>query len=252
MFSKLPSSPGVLEVCKCWIHECPSYQRLSAVFFTWTSYLSQWKWKRSEMLWGILNCRKWYLKLMGLRNQKRSVFIVHSPMKIAMFEMCLKTVVRRVPRSLPSATFRALSKQSICQVPTKKHSAKKSTRQRRLFTECLGVGTWQRVVCRVSKGGHSANNPFLNFIKNLKKKHGIWNSCEGERPITNFSSVLKRERLLFMCSIQSRWSWAIYKIAQWYVVSMVKWRLRVWLPALAIFLFFSFLQFELHHVAQCD
>ena len=89
MFSKLPSSPGVLEVCKCWIHECPSYQRLSAVFFTWTSYLSQWKWKRSEMLWGILNCRKWYLKLMGLRNQKRSVFIVHSPMKITKFEMCL-------------------------------------------------------------------------------------------------------------------------------------------------------------------
>ena len=93
MFSKLPSSPGVLEVCKCWIHECPSYQRLSAAFFmcvfTWTSYLSQWKWKRSEMLWGILNCRKWYLKLMGLRNQKRSVFIVHSPMKIAKFEMCL-------------------------------------------------------------------------------------------------------------------------------------------------------------------
>jgi len=26
---------------------------------------------------------------MGLRNQKRSVFIVHSPMKITKFEMCL-------------------------------------------------------------------------------------------------------------------------------------------------------------------
>ena len=78
------------------------------------------------------------------------------------------------------------------------------------------------------------------YKKKLKTKHGIWNSCEGETPITSFSSVLKRERLLFMCSIQSRWSWAIYKIAQWYVVSMMKWRLRVWLPALAIFPFWFF------------
>ena len=78
---------------ECWIHKCPSYQRLSAAFFIcvfiWTSYLSQWRWKISEMLWGILNCRKWYLKLTGLQNQKRSVFIVHSPVKIAKFEMCL-------------------------------------------------------------------------------------------------------------------------------------------------------------------
>ena len=42
---------------------------------------------------------------------------------------CRKTVVRRVPRSLPSATLRALGKQSICQVPTKKHSARIDTRQ---------------------------------------------------------------------------------------------------------------------------
>jgi len=85
-------------------------------------------------------------------------------MKIAMFEMCLKTVVHRVPRSLPSAIFRALSKQSICQVPTKKHSAKTDTRQTRLFAECLEVGTRQTV----PRGGHSANNPFLFFLKILK------------------------------------------------------------------------------------
>ena len=94
------------------------------------------------------------------------------------------------------------------------------------------------------------------YKKKLKTKHGIWNSCEGETPITSFSSVLKRERLLFMCSIQSRWSWAIYKIAQWYVVSMMKWRLRVWLPALAIFSFlFLFCNSSFttwHNVISCN
>ena len=59
-----------------------------------------------------------------------------------------------------------------------------------------------------------------------------------------------------MCSIQSRWSWAIYKIAQWYVVSMMKWRLRVWLPALAIFSFlFLFCNSSFttwHNVISCN
>jgi len=74
----------------------------------------------------------------------------------------------RVPRGLPSTIFRALGKQSICQVPSRKHSAKKGTRQTRLFAECLEVGTRQRGVCRVPRGGHSANIPFLNFLKILK------------------------------------------------------------------------------------
>ena len=74
----------------------------------------------------------------------------------------------RVPRSLPSTIFRALGKQPICQVPSRKHSAKKGTRQTRLFAECLEVGTRQRGVCRVPRGGHSANIPFLNFLKILK------------------------------------------------------------------------------------
>ena len=86
---------------------------------------------------------------------------------------CRKTVVRRVPRSLPSTTLRALGKQSICQVPTKKHSAKKDTRQTILFVECLEIGTRQRGVCRVPRGGHSANNPFLIFLKILKIANNV-------------------------------------------------------------------------------
>ena len=74
----------------------------------------------------------------------------------------------RVFTCLPSVLFRTLGKQSICQVPTKKHSAKKDTRQTKLFAECLGVGTRQGGVCRVSKGWALGKQPISKFSKKFK------------------------------------------------------------------------------------
>lgn len=53
------------------------------VFLNWTLYPSQRNWKGSKMLSGTVNRRKWFLKLMGLQNQKRSVFThLQQPLKV--------------------------------------------------------------------------------------------------------------------------------------------------------------------------
>lgn len=53
------------------------------VFLNWTLYPSQRNWKGSKMLSGTVNRRKWFLKLMGLRNQKRLVFThLEQPLKV--------------------------------------------------------------------------------------------------------------------------------------------------------------------------